>query len=123
MGWIALKMLVGDQAKFFGIVLGLTFSALADHPAGVDLLRADAADLRAGHRHHRRRPLGHGPGRPLYRRRQADAREQPVPGPRRRGRPLGRPALQGQGAGQGQPRGLPRQPGDGHRAGHPAGAR
>jgi putative ABC transport system permease protein len=28
MGWIALKMLVGDKAKFFGIVLGLTFSAL-----------------------------------------------------------------------------------------------
>jgi putative ABC transport system permease protein len=28
MGWIALKMLVGDRAKFFGIVLGLTFSAL-----------------------------------------------------------------------------------------------
>jgi putative ABC transport system permease protein len=28
MSWIALKMLVGDKAKFFGIVLGLTFSAL-----------------------------------------------------------------------------------------------
>jgi putative ABC transport system permease protein len=28
MYWIALKMLVGDRAKFFGIVLGLTFSAL-----------------------------------------------------------------------------------------------
>ncbi len=28
MGWIALKMLVGDRAKFLGIVLGLTFSAL-----------------------------------------------------------------------------------------------
>ncbi len=28
MSWIALKMLVGDRAKFFGIVLGLTFSAL-----------------------------------------------------------------------------------------------
>src|SRR5271156_3899388 len=27
-GWIALKMLVGDRAKFLGIVLGLTFSAL-----------------------------------------------------------------------------------------------
>jgi putative ABC transport system permease protein len=28
MGWIALKMLVGDRAKFLGIVMGLTFSAL-----------------------------------------------------------------------------------------------
>jgi putative ABC transport system permease protein len=28
MGWIALKMLVGDKAKFLGIVLGLTFAAL-----------------------------------------------------------------------------------------------
>lgn len=28
MAWIALKMLTGDRAKFFGIVLGLTFAAL-----------------------------------------------------------------------------------------------
>ena len=28
MSWVALKMLVGDKAKFFGIVLGLTFAAL-----------------------------------------------------------------------------------------------
>jgi putative ABC transport system permease protein len=28
MHWIALKMLTGDRAKFFGIVLGLTFAAL-----------------------------------------------------------------------------------------------
>lgn len=28
MSWIALKMLVGDKAKFFGIVMGLTFAAL-----------------------------------------------------------------------------------------------
>ncbi len=28
MNWIALKMLTGDKAKFFGIVLGLTFAAL-----------------------------------------------------------------------------------------------
>ncbi len=28
MTWIALKMLTGDKAKFFGIVLGLTFSSL-----------------------------------------------------------------------------------------------
>jgi putative ABC transport system permease protein len=28
MSWIALKMLVGDRAKFFGIILGLTFAAL-----------------------------------------------------------------------------------------------
>lgn len=28
MSWIALKMLVGDRAKFLGIVMGLTFSAL-----------------------------------------------------------------------------------------------
>jgi putative ABC transport system permease protein len=28
MGWIAIKMLVGDKAKFLGIVLGLTFAAL-----------------------------------------------------------------------------------------------
>ena len=28
MSWIALKMLMGDRAKFLGIVMGLTFSAL-----------------------------------------------------------------------------------------------
>jgi putative ABC transport system permease protein len=28
MSWIALKMLIGDRAKFLGIVLGLTFAAL-----------------------------------------------------------------------------------------------
>src|SRR3954471_21728468 len=28
MSWIALKMLVGDRAKFLGIVMGLTFAAL-----------------------------------------------------------------------------------------------
>jgi putative ABC transport system permease protein len=28
MSWIALKMLTGDRAKFYGIVLGLTFAAL-----------------------------------------------------------------------------------------------
>src|SRR3954471_16644886 len=28
MSWIALKMLVGDKAKFFGIVMGLTFAAM-----------------------------------------------------------------------------------------------
>jgi len=28
LGWIAIKMLVGDKTKFLGIVLGLTFSAL-----------------------------------------------------------------------------------------------
>ena len=26
--WIAIKMLVGDKAKFLGIVMGLTFAAL-----------------------------------------------------------------------------------------------
>src|ERR1044071_4742943 len=28
MSWVALKMLVGDRAKFLGIVTGLTFTAL-----------------------------------------------------------------------------------------------
>ena len=28
MSWIALQMLTGDRAKFFGIVMGLTFAAL-----------------------------------------------------------------------------------------------
>src|SRR3954451_15568507 len=28
MSWIALKMLVGDRPKFYGIVMGLTFAAL-----------------------------------------------------------------------------------------------
>ncbi len=28
MGWVALKMLTGDRAKFIGIVIGLTFAAL-----------------------------------------------------------------------------------------------
>src|SRR3954449_9867482 len=34
MSWIALKMLVGDRAKFFGIVLGLTFAALLINQQG-----------------------------------------------------------------------------------------
>ena len=34
MNWIALKMLVGDKAKFFGIVLGLTFAALLINQQG-----------------------------------------------------------------------------------------
>src|SRR5512146_1710468 len=34
MGWIALKMLVGDRAKFLGIVLGLTFAALLINQQG-----------------------------------------------------------------------------------------
>jgi hypothetical protein len=28
MSFIALKMLLGDRAKYFGIIIGLTFSAL-----------------------------------------------------------------------------------------------
>ena len=28
MSWIAIKMLMGDRAKFLGIVMGLTFAAL-----------------------------------------------------------------------------------------------
>jgi putative ABC transport system permease protein len=28
MSWIALKMLMGDRAKYFGIVFGVTFAAL-----------------------------------------------------------------------------------------------
>ena len=28
MGWVALKMLTGNRAKFFGIILGVTFAAL-----------------------------------------------------------------------------------------------
>ena len=46
MYWIALKMLVGDKAKFLGIVMGLTFAAALHHSAGIDLLRVDAAYLR-----------------------------------------------------------------------------
>ena len=34
MNWIALKMLVGDRAKFFGIVMGLTFAALLINQQG-----------------------------------------------------------------------------------------
>jgi len=34
MNWIALKMLVGDKAKFFGIVMGLTFAALLINQQG-----------------------------------------------------------------------------------------
>ena len=34
MCWIALKMLVGDKAKFFGIVMGLTFAALLINQQG-----------------------------------------------------------------------------------------
>jgi putative ABC transport system permease protein len=34
MSWIALKMLVGDRAKFYGIVVGLTFAALLINQQG-----------------------------------------------------------------------------------------
>ena len=51
MAWIALKMLIGDRAKFYGIVLGLTFSALwkRRHPADeVRLFEQNAADATWG---------------------------------------------------------------------------
>ena len=90
----------GQAPSSLGIVMGLTFASLLDRPAGVDLLRPDAPDRRPGHRHDGRRPLGDGPQRPPGRRRQADDREQPVPGPGGRGGPLGRPVLQGERPGQ-----------------------
>ena len=34
MSWIALQMLMGDRAKFFGIVMGLTFAALLINQQG-----------------------------------------------------------------------------------------
>jgi putative ABC transport system permease protein len=34
MSWIAMKMLVGDKAKFFGIIFGLTFAALLINQQG-----------------------------------------------------------------------------------------
>ncbi len=34
MSWIAIKMLVGDKAKFLGIVMGLTFAALLINQQG-----------------------------------------------------------------------------------------
>ena len=120
MGWIALKMLVGDRPSSWDRP-GPDVRGAPDHAARLDLLRADAPDMRADHRHHRRRPLGHGPHRPLHRRRQAHAREQPVSGPGRRGRPLGRPALQGSGPGEDQPARRPTgNQADRHRAGDPA---
>ncbi len=34
MSWIAIKMLMGDRAKFLGIVMGLTFAALLINQQG-----------------------------------------------------------------------------------------
>src|SRR4051812_47435546 len=34
MSWIAMKMLMGDRAKFFGIIFGLTFAALLINQQG-----------------------------------------------------------------------------------------
>jgi hypothetical protein len=65
MSWIALRMLVGDRAKHFGIVFGVTFAAL---------LRTQQASIFWGlmTKHHQPDPrpgggghLGHGPQRPL----------------------------------------------------------
>ena len=50
----------------------------------------------------RGRPLGDGPQRPVHRRRQADDREQPVPGPRGRGGQWAVPLYKGQTPGQAQ---------------------
>jgi putative ABC transport system permease protein len=49
MSWIALKMLTGDRAKFFGIVLGLTFAALLIAQQGsifCGLMRRTAGQVR-----------------------------------------------------------------------------
>ena len=49
MNWIALKMLTGDRAKFFGIVLGLTFAALLIAQQGsifCGLMRRTAGQIR-----------------------------------------------------------------------------
>ena len=100
MSWIALKMLVGDRAKFFGIVLGLTFAALLITQQGSIFCGLMLPDRGPDHRHHRGRPLGDGPQRPVRRRRQADDREQPLPRPGGRRGQLGRPALQGERPGQ-----------------------
>ncbi len=121
MGWIALKMLVGDRAKFLGIVLGLTFAALLITQQGsifcglmlrtcgqvTDITGADLWVMDPTVRYiDDVKPMLENS---LYR----------VRG--RRGGAVGRPALQGAGPGEDQSRRRPGQPGDGHRAGDPAG--
>ena len=77
MYWIALKMLVGDKAKFLGIVMGLTFAAALITQQGSIfcglMLRtcAQITDITGAD------SLGHGSQRPVRGRHQADAREQP----------------------------------------------
>ncbi len=66
MSWIAIKMLVGDKAKFLGIVMGLTFAALLIAQQG-SIFCGLMLRTCAGHRHHGRGPLGDGSVRPLHR--------------------------------------------------------
>ena len=60
LSWIAIKMLMGDRAKFLGIVMGLTFAALLINQQGSIFCGLMLQDVRSDHRHHGGRPLGHG---------------------------------------------------------------
>ncbi len=123
MGWIALKMLVGDRAKFFGIVLGLTFSALLITQQGsifcglmlrtcgqiTDITGADLWVMDPSVRYiDDVKPMLENS---LYRVRGVEGVRWAVP------------LYKGQARVKINPRRLPREPGDRDRAGHPAGAR
>ena len=64
MYWIALKMLVGDRAKFLGIVLGLTFAAALIMQQG-SIFCGLMLRTCANHGHHGGRFVGNGTQRPV----------------------------------------------------------
>ena len=45
MNFVAIKMLMGDRAKYLGIIMGLTFASLAHHPASEHLCRLDGTNV------------------------------------------------------------------------------
>ena len=125
LSWIAIKMLVGDRAKFLGIVMGLSFAALLITQQGsifcglmlrtcAQIIDIGKADLWVMHS-----------GRSVYRQTFEPMLENNLAtacGSAGRS-PLGGPALQGNCASKDQSRLGARQPGNGDRASDSSGAR
>ena len=60
MNFIAIKMLVGDRAKYIGILIGLTFASLLITQQNGHFLRFNDPNLRRNLRPRPARHLGHG---------------------------------------------------------------
>ena len=85
MNFIALKMLVGNRAKYVGIIVGLTFASL--------LITQQSAIFLA-HRYGTSRHLGNGFKSAVHRRPQTAERDGIASRPKRAGSSMGSPPIQ-----------------------------